>query len=101
LGKRGGDIALPPLKIARLNATNKMLFDSLEIIKYAAKAITWVEIPSSLKKDYRPKQFAGKSNILAYFKYHPKEKTKAQIKNINNFATVFVSRKSRIKAYQK
>jgi hypothetical protein len=101
LGKRGGDIELPPLKIARLNATNKILFDSLEIIKYATKDITWEERPPSLKKDYRPKRFAGKPHNLAYFKYHPKEKAKAQIKNINDFVTIFISRKSRIKAYRK
>jgi hypothetical protein len=101
LGKRGGDTELPPLKIARLKANNKILFDSLEIIKYAAKDITWEERPPSLKKDYRPKPFAGKSHNLAYFKYHPKEKAKAQIKNINDFVTVFISRKSRIKAYRK
>jgi hypothetical protein len=101
LGKRGGDIELPPLTIARLNASKKILFDSLEIIKYAAKDITWEERPPSLKKDYRPKPFAGKPHNLAYFKYHPKEKAKAQIKNINDFVTVFISRKSRIKAYRK
>lgn len=101
LGVRRGDTELPPLKIARLNATNKILFDSLEIIKYAVKDITWEERPPSLKKDYRPKLIAGKPYNLAYFKYHPKEKAKAQVKNMNDFLTVFISRKSRIKAYRK
>jgi hypothetical protein len=37
---------------------------------------------------------------LSYFKYHPKEKSIAQIANIKDFVTVFISRKSRIKAYR-
>lgn len=101
LGTRGGDTELPPLKIARLVATGKILFDSLVISKYAAKEIIWEARPPSLKKDYRPKPFAGKPHNLAYFKYHPKEKARAQIKNINDFVTIFISRKSRIKAYRK
>jgi hypothetical protein len=100
LGTRGGDTELPPLKIARLAATGKILFDSLVIAKCAAEELIWEERPPSLKKDYRPKQLAGKPYNLAYFKYHPKEKAKAQIKNINDFVTLFISRKSSIKAYR-
>ncbi len=100
LGLRKGDIELPALKLPRLIKTKKILFDSLEIIKYAPNELKWEQRPESLKKDYRPKQIAGTTYQLAYFKYHPKEKSIAQLANINDFVTIFIGRKSRLKAYR-
>ena len=100
LGLRKGDIELPALRLPRLRTTNKILFDSLAIVKYAATELKWENRPESLKKDYRPKHIAGTSYQLAYFKYHPTEKTAAQIANINDFVTVFIGRNSRLKAYR-
>lgn len=101
LGTRGGDTELPALTLPRLKSTGKILFDSLEIIKYPASELSWEERPPSLKKDYRPKPIAGTPYQLAYFKYHPNEKASAQLANMNEFLTVFISRKSRIEAYRK
>ncbi|MFY0629572.1 MAG: hypothetical protein JXR05_04265 [Flavobacteriaceae bacterium] len=98
LGPRKGDIQLPALRLPAKN--NKIVYDSLDIIKYDAKNLQWQDRPKSLKKDYRPKPWAGTPYNLAYFKYHPKEKHAAQIANIKDFATVFIGRKSRIKAYR-
>ncbi len=100
LGLRKGDIELPGLRLPRLIKTNKIVFDSLEIIKHSENELKWENRPESLKKDYRPKHIAGTKYQLAYFKYHPKEKTAAQIANINDFVTVFIGRKSRLKAYR-
>ncbi|NVK53785.1 MAG: hypothetical protein HWD85_12690 [Flavobacteriaceae bacterium] len=100
LGLRKGDIELPALRLPRLLKTNRILFDSLEILKYTAKELKWENRPESLKKDYRPKSIAGTKYQLAYFKYHPTEKAKAQLANINDFVTVFIGRKSRLKAYR-
>lgn len=100
LGLRKGDIELPGLRLPRLIKTKKIVFDSLEIIKYSENELKWENRPESLKKDYRPKHIAGTIYQLAYFKYHPKEKTAAQIANINDFVTVFIGRKSRLKAYR-
>ena len=100
LGLRKGDIELPALRLPRLIKTNKILFDSLEIIKYDAQELKWEDRPESLKKDYRPKSIAGTKYQLGYFKHHPKEKAKAQIANIKDFVTVFIGRKSRLKAYR-
>lgn len=100
LGTRRGDTELPPLRLPRLIKTNKIVYDSLEIVKYKAEELKWEDRPESLKKDYRPKPWAGTSKKLAYFKYHPKEKKAAQISNMTDFVTVFISRKSRIKAYR-
>jgi len=100
LGTRRGDTELPPLRLPRLIKTNKIVYDSLEIIRYKAEELKWENRPESLKKDYRPKPWAGTSNKLAYFKYHPKKKKAAQISNMTDFVTVFIGRKSRIKAYR-
>ena len=100
LGLRKGDIELPGLRLPRLIKTNKIVFDSLEIIKYSENELKWENRPESLKKDYRPRHIAGTKYQLAYFKYHPKEKTAAQIANIKDFVTVFIGRKSRLKAYR-
>ena len=100
LGIRKGDIELPALRLPRLIKTNRILFDSLEIIKYLPSELKWENRPESLKKDYRPISIAGTKHQLGYFKQNPKAKTKAQIANINDFVTVFIGRKSRLKAYR-
>lgn len=100
LGTRKGDIELPALRLPRLKSSGQILFDSLEIIKYRKDELTWEDRPPSLKKDYRPIQYAGKKHNLAYFKYHPNEKAKAHVDNLNDFVTLFISRESRIKAYR-
>ncbi len=100
LGLRKGDIELPALRLPRLLKNNRILFDSLEIIKYQASELKWENRPESLKKDYRPTSIAGTKYQLAYFKYHPKEKAAAQLANIKDFVTVFIGRNSRLKAYR-
>ena len=100
LGTRRGDTELPALRLPRLLKTKKILFDSLEILTYSKKELKWENRPESLKKDYRPKAIAGTKYQLAYFKYHPKEKAAAHVANIKDFVTVFIGRKSRIKAYR-
>ncbi|GGH03754.1 hypothetical protein GCM10011416_23480 [Polaribacter pacificus] len=100
LGTRRGDTELPALRLPRLLKNKQILFDSLQIAKYTDKELKWENRPESLKKDYRPKPWAGTPYNLAYFKYHPKEKKAAHIANITDFVTVFIARKSKIKAYR-
>ena len=100
LGLRKGDIELPALYLPRLIKTNTILFDSLEIIKYSSNQLKWENRPESLKKDYRPKHIAGTKFQLGYFKQNPAAKAKAQLANIKDFVTVFIGRKSRLKAYR-
>jgi hypothetical protein len=100
LGAVGDNYELPALYIPRVKSTDKLIFDSLEIIKYDSSELNWELRPPSLKKDYRPANIAGTSYQLAYFKYHPEEKAKAQISNINDFVTYFISPRSRIKVYR-
>ncbi|PLX01475.1 MAG: hypothetical protein C0595_14565 [Marinilabiliales bacterium] len=101
LGNRRGDKELPALLLPKVKSTGEILIDSLEIIKYTPEQIEWENRPPSLKKDYRPAPWGGTKYKLAYFKYHPEEKAKAQIKNINDFVTIFISRNSRISVYRK
>lgn len=100
LGTRGGDTELPALRLPRLLKTKKILFDSLEILTYSKKELRWENRPESLKKDYRPKPIAGTKYQLGYFKNNPKAKANAHVANIRDFVTVFIARKSRIKAYR-
>lgn len=100
LGARKGDAELPALRLPRLKATNQILFDSLVIIKHDKSELKWEDRPESLKKDYRPPSIAGTPYQLAYFKYHPVEKANAQVQNITDFLTIFISRNSRIAVYR-
>jgi hypothetical protein len=100
LGTRRGDTELPGLRLPRNIKTKKIVYDSLEILKYSKNELNWEDRPESLKKDYRPKPWAGTSYNLAYFKYNIKAKSKAHIENIRDFVSVFIARKSRIKAYR-
>lgn len=100
LGARKGDYELPALVLPRLKSSNRILFDSLEILKYDPSEFEWEERPPSLKKDYRPAGIAGTKYQLAYFKYHPYQKARAQTENINDFLTIFISRSSRIAVYR-
>ena len=101
LGAGGNDPELPALRLPRLKSNGQILFDSLEIIRYKPDELTWEKRPPSLKKDYRPKPIAGTRYQLAYFKYHKDEKARAQVENINDFLTGFISRNSRIRAYRR
>ena len=100
LGTRRGDTELPALRLPRLIKTKKILFDSLEIIKYSKNELKWENRPESLKKDYRPKPFAGTPYKLAYFKHNVKAKKKAHVANFKDFVTVFIGRESSIKVYR-
>jgi hypothetical protein len=100
LGTRRGDIELPALRLPRLIKINKILFDSLTILKYTEKELKWEDRPESLKKDYRPKSIAGTKHQLGYFKNNPRAKANAHVSNIRDFVTVFIARKSRIKVYR-
>jgi len=100
LGAVGDNYELPALYLPRSKSTGKLIFDSLEIIKYDSSELSWELRPASLKKDYRPASIAGTPYQLAYFKYHPAEKARAQISNMNDFVRYFISRKSRISVYR-
>ena len=100
LGTRRGDTELPALRLPRNLKTKKIIYDSLEILKLPENQLKWEERPESLKKDYRPKPWAGTPYNLAFFKHNSKAKGAAHVANIQDFVTVFIARESRIKAYR-
>ncbi len=101
LGARRGDKELPALYLPDYIKKGNVVFDSILILKYNKSRLFWKQRPASLKKDYRPNNIAGTHYQLAYFKYHPKSKAKAQIQNVKDFLNVFISHKSKISAYRK
>ncbi len=100
LGARKGDKELPALYLPTSKSSGNVIFDSLEILKHKKSDLIWKKRPKSLKKDYRPNPIAGTVYQLGYFKRHPKAKATAQLQNITDFLNVFISHKSRIKAYK-
>lgn len=100
LGTRKGDRELPALQLPILKSNGKILYDSLEIIKYSNDELNWEKRPRSLKKDYRPMPYAGSKHNLAYFKYNPEKETQAHLKNITDFVTLFISEKSKVPIYR-
>jgi len=101
LGARKGDKELPALNLPIPRRSGEVIFDSLEISKYNNSGLIWKKRPKSLKKDYRPNAIAGTKYQLGYFKRHPKAEAEAQLHNISDFLNVFISHKSKIKAYRK
>ena len=91
---------LPALYLPTLIKMKRVLFDSLEIKKYNSTELEWKQRPESYKKDYRPLPWRGTTFNLGYFKNHPKEKKEAHLKNITEFVTTFIGRKSKLKVYR-
>lgn len=100
LGARKGDRELPALYLPTSKKSGDVIFDSLEISRHNKSDLIWKKRPKSLKKDYRPNSVAGTTYQLGYFKNHTKAKGRAQLQNISDFLNVFISHKSRIKAYK-
>ncbi len=100
LGAGKADTTLPALRLPKLKSTGKILYDSLEIIKYDDDELIWENRPKSKKKDYRPGKLAGSRYNLAYFKYHPRERSNAYAQNINDFIQLIIDEEKNIKAYK-
>lgn len=94
------DTALPALRMPKLLKTGEYIIDSKRLASLDKAAYVWQNRPSSLKKDYRPKGMAGTKTHLDYFLNHPDELTKANLKNVKDFLTHFISNDSGIRAYR-
>ena len=97
LNTRRGETQLPALYLPVYK--NRILYDSVAISQKPDSLLKWQQRPASLKKDYRPKNIRGSKYQLSYFKHHPKELTKANLENVTDFVTRFISYSSSIKAY--
>lgn len=93
------DFELPALRIPKNKITKKVILSKYVLKQTPDSLIVWENRPASLKKDYRPKNIAGSKSNLDYFINNPNELTKANLKNVEDFVTRFISHTSRIKAY--
>jgi hypothetical protein len=100
LGANKGDIQLPPLKIAycKDDKFEKILLDPID--QHKCKNLIWQLRPKSLKKDYRPKQFAGTNKNLEYFKYNNAAFVKAKLQSINDFLTIWLNKNHKYKPFK-
>lgn len=94
------DAELPALTLPKNKESGKYIIDTQILLKTPKEHIEWKKRPASLKKDYRPKDIAGTVDNLDYFLHHPKELTEANLKNVTDFVSRFISKNSRIKAYR-
>lgn len=95
LGANKGDRELPSVYLPNTQDPYKVLYNTKEIDTYSKKELTWKQRPKSLKKDYRPSPYAGTTKELDYFDYHQEEKQQANLKNIEEFCTRWISLKNR------
>jgi hypothetical protein len=96
LGANKSDIQLPALNLpyCKDDKIKRTLFDPNDQKK--CKELIWKQRPKSLKKDYRPKNIAGK-----YFKYNPLEYKKAKLKNIEDFLTIWLNKNHKYEPFSK
>jgi len=94
------DPQLPALRMPQNKKTGKVIIKTSILITTPKENILWKNRPSSLKKDYRPKEIAETKENLDYFLLHPKELTKANLENVKDFATKFIAYTSGIRAYR-
>jgi hypothetical protein len=100
LGAGKDDPELPPLYLPHLKKKPYKVIYGSSIKKYKKSDLIWRQRNKSLKKDYRPKKFAGSDKELDYFDYHPKERLKAYKECLSDFAKNWISRQKRYKAFQ-
>ncbi|MGY5355447.1 hypothetical protein [Wenyingzhuangia sp. IMCC45467] len=95
----GNDAELPALKMPKDITTQTTILDKRKLAKIPKANIIWENRPPSLKKDYRPDSIAGTTRHLEFLINHPDEMTKANLKNVEDFVSRFISHTSSIKAY--
>jgi hypothetical protein len=100
LGANKGEIQLPALYLPYSKKDKKILFDSNVIKKHKKDDLSWKLREKSLKKDYRPAKYRGSKKNLEYFKYNEEEKLKAYKENITDFASKWINKNSKFKAFK-
>ena len=95
----GNDAELPALKMPKDITTQTTILDKRKLAKIPKANIIWENRPPSLKKDYRPDSIAGTTTHLDFLINHPDEMTKANLQNVEDFVSRFISHTSSIKAY--
>lgn len=99
LGAYKSDAELPSLYLPWCDSKKSVLYDEKEIKTCPKEALHYKQRPKSLKRDYRPIKEAGSTEKLAYFKYHPKEKAEAHYRCLEDFASRWIRKDSKIEAF--
>lgn len=100
LGAGKNEKALPALQVYVLKKTGEVLLDSTDLFLYAPNEYKKESRRKSWKKDYRPEPWKGTKEHLNYFTNNPEEKHKAHVKNIEDFAKIFISENNRFQPFR-
>lgn len=91
LGANKNEKALPSLYLPNIIKPYSIIYNENEIKKYKKSELRYKQREKSLKKDYRPENIRGTSNNLDFFDKDKIEKQKANMKNIKDFCTKWIS----------
>jgi hypothetical protein len=100
LGANRSEKELPSLYLPNIISINTIIYNPKEIQKYKKSELQWKQREKSLKKDYRPNSIAGTSKNLDYFDNHNKQKKEANLNNIKDFTTKWISLNKSQKAFK-
>ena len=100
LGAFKGDKELPRLYLPYSESKQIILFNPNEIKKHSQDDLSWKKRAKSYKRDYRPSPYAGTTQNLQLLKYNQKLRHEAHCACLNDFATRWISKKSKIKVFR-
>lgn len=100
LGANRSEKELPSLYLPNIISTNTIIYNPIEIQKYKKSELRWKQREKSLKKDYRPNSIAGTTKNLDYFDNHIEKRKEANLSNIKDFSTRWISLKKSQKAFK-
>lgn len=99
LGARKGEPELPPLTLPKNRATDQIMIDIDKAKRLPKDQVVWEKRPPSLKKDYRPKPYAGTADHLLYFRNHPQALKQAYAEVMQDFASRWINAQSDVPVF--
>jgi len=100
LGANKNEKALPSVYLPNIKKPYKVLYNKEKIKKYKKNQLVWKQRPKSLKKDYRPAHISGTTKNLDYFDYHKEQRKQANLKNIEDFCSKWISLNNKFKVFK-
>lgn len=100
LGAFRGDKELPSLYLPYSQKDRKVIFLQENIEKHSKKDLVYKQREKSLKRDYRPKRYAGTIKNLEILVYNKELRANARISCINDFATRWIALGSNVKVFR-
>ena len=100
LGAFKGDAELPSLYLPYSLKDKKVLFILKDINSYDKKDLVYKQRSKSLKRDYRPKKYAGSIKNLELLTYDKALKKEANLACLNDFTTRWISISSKVNVFK-